>query len=64
MRWFGFAVDVAALREWYEVVEGEGLCVEVWEVHVYGLSAYPADGFFGVFGEVSALSGDFVFPGA
>lgn len=46
------------------MVEGEGLCVEVWEVHVYWLAAYPADGFFGVFGEVSACACDFVFPGA
>lgn len=46
------------------MVEGEGLCVEVWEVHVYWLAAYPADGFFGVFGEVAACAGDFVFPGA
>ena len=46
------------------MVEGEGLCVEVWEVHVYRPAAYPADGFFGVFGEVSAFTSDFVFPGA
>ena len=46
------------------MVESEGLCVEVWEVHVDGSAAYPADGFFGVFGEVSAFAGDFVFPGA
>lgn len=46
------------------MVEGEGLCVEVWEVHVYWLAAYPADGFFGVFVESATLSGDFVFPGA
>ena len=46
------------------MVEGEGLCVEVWEVHVDGLSAYPADGFFGVFVESAAFASDFVFPGA
>lgn len=64
MRWFGFAVDVAALAKGNKVVEGEGLCVEVWEVHVDGSAAYPADGFFGVFVESTAFAGDFVLPGA
>ena len=48
MCWFGFASDVAAAADWYEVVEGERIAVQWWQAHVYGFTTEPADSFLGV----------------
>jgi len=46
--WSGFAVDVSGAGDGDDVVEGEGAGVVVWELHVDGMSAEPADGLFWV----------------
>ena len=62
MCWFGFASDVAAAADWYEVVEGERIAVQWWQAHVYGVAAEPAGCFFGVLFEAAAFPGDAVLP--